>query len=188
LQKIKQKSTVRGNRATLEPCPICGAGVNTTASETPRCAHCGFQITPIRPAVSCATGDNNRALSTPERIAADLKLDPAQTRILTLSPDQDTAEAELTAQGPFDLIIAHAALDRAPDVNRCMASLTTRLAPGGLLVIEVSRPYFGREKERFGKNSLQILLERYGFRLAGRPLGWRLSSLFNTRRLLAHKI
>lgn len=89
-------------------------------------------------------------------------------------------EASLSPGPVFDLILAGAALERADDVNRMMAAIAALLAVRGQMVAHLTG-------KRFGKNSLQILLERYGFRLAARPLKWRILNGLHPR-ILARKL
>lgn len=181
-------------------CPVCGAGdlgqqIENTEITGYRCGHCRFRTSPlIRPENPVHAPSTYAAAS----LIHDLGLVVTACRILALAaPNDGRAIPEITyidttriteraaALPPFDVILAGQALDYAADVNRLMANLSHLLNPRGLIVADVEQT---RRKGRFGGKSLQILLERHGFRLVGRPLKWRLTSFGPTRRILARKI
>lgn len=172
-----------------QPCAICGAAVSAF-----RCGYCGFCSRP-----------QPGPIPSPAEFAADVVrplrasgLRGGQGQILVLAPGDDLAAAlaalpvfltmnitclaedRLPPKRLYDCILAGRALLRAGDVNRLMAGISAGLPPRGLMVADVTG-------ERFDKNSLQILLERHGFRLAPRPLGWRLLNWFR-RRVVARKL
>lgn len=181
---------------TSNRCPACGAGdfgqrIEDAEITAHRCGHCGFRTQP------CDTGTGHLN-APPARLIDDLGLTPSSSRILALLGPNDGAPlpgitfidaariaACAPALAPFDAILAGQALDSAADVNQLMTCLSHLLRPRGLLVADTEQ---SGDTRRFGGRSLQILLERHGFRLAGRPLKWRLSLFGAKRRILARRI
>lgn len=175
-------------------CPVCGASVGQYRQSMFQCRHCGFFLEPRRgptPSVESVAGDVLRQ-------ARALGLWGIGAHILVLVPGDDlraaiavlpvfsggnitfVSDTRPLPGGRFDLVLAGGAVERAGDVNRMMAAISAMLAARGQMTLDPA----GR---RFGGNSLQILLERHGFRLGRRPLKWRILNCFR-RRFLARKL